>query len=160
MSCVTIGIIITIWLISFFLTRCTTIGATLGGMPLFCSVVAGTHGYGACWWQCIMGYWCFTCALTWFGTAGNSCFIMKSPLCLLVIFPTSFGMMLKISARLFNAAWCVSFNVTNTAFGTGYCNAWIRYHASSVGSSPENMIFTWITNFLHHIMWPNYTYHN
>ena len=98
-------------------------------------------GADFCCRHCILGFRYVIGALTCFGTNENSCTPLQRPLCMSVIcFFASFGMMLNISARLSNAAWCVSFKITNCAAVTVFFNASIKSHAAIVAASAEEIL--------------------
>ena len=141
MLCVAIVIFGAMLLISFCVTICTTLGATLGGATVFCSVVTFAIGDDDCFWSCIVGYQFFMGALACVGPSGNSCVLIWRPLRLSVIyFFASFVMMLNISIRISNATWCASFNVTNSADGTIFSNTFINSCDASVAASSEYIL--------------------
>ena len=114
-----------------------SLGATLGGL----------RGFLLCWctlgasiwcWCCLVRYRCVTDVVTWSVSDDTFCLSWRHPLCMLVDYCSiDFGMMLNKSARIINAAWCMSFIVASGAFGVGFCNASTQACDDSV-SAPED----------------------
>ena len=86
MLCIDIIIGGVVWLISSCVTRCTSLGATLGVISGFFSGIKFTFIASACSWCFLVGYQCVVGALTCFGMSGKSCVLIQCSLVLLVIF--------------------------------------------------------------------------
>ena len=92
------------WFISSCVTKGTSLGVTLGGLPGFLFCVC-TFGDGVWCCYCILGYLCVTGAFTWYDSDASSSLSWRCPLCLLIdCCSADFGIMLNNSAGLLNAA--------------------------------------------------------